>query len=55
MRALSNPSPFTAAFIEDLTNLLVSETVEIRDVVRDALGYELGPGLYPRLLKHLDE
>jgi neurofibromin 1 len=55
MRALPNPSPLAAAFIEDLTNLLVSETVEIRDVVRDALGYELSAGLYSRLLKHLDE
>jgi hypothetical protein len=55
MRALQHPGLLVSTFISDLTNLLVSETVEIRDVARDALGSELNPALYSRLLKHLDQ
>jgi hypothetical protein len=55
MRVLQYPGNLIAAFINDLTNLSVSDIVEIRDVARDALGYELSPSLYSRLLKHLDE
>jgi len=55
MRILKHPGNLVASFIDDLTNLSVYDTVEIRDVARDALGYELSAGLYSRLLKHLDE
>ena len=55
MRAMQHPGTLVATFISDLTNLLVSDTVEIRDVARDALGYELHPALYSQLLKHLNQ
>jgi hypothetical protein len=55
MRGLQHPASLASTFISYLTNLLVSDTVEIRDVSRDALGYELSSSLYSRLLKHLDQ
>jgi hypothetical protein len=55
MRVLQHPASLVAIFLSELTDLLVSDTVEVRDVARDALGYELHAGLYSRLLKHLDQ
>lgn len=55
MRVMHNPVLLVGTFITDLTNLLVISDTQIRDVARDALGTELSPRLYSRLLKHLDE
>ncbi|KAG5648701.1 hypothetical protein DXG03_000048 [Asterophora parasitica] len=55
MRAMPNPVPLVGTFISDLTTLLVVNDTQIRDVARDALGTELSPKLYSKLLKHLDE
>jgi hypothetical protein len=53
IRALQNPTNLVLTFIKDLTNLLVAEYVEVREVARDALGTEMSPKLYSRLLRHL--
>ncbi|RDB19915.1 Neurofibromin [Hypsizygus marmoreus] len=55
IRVMQNPSALVGTFITDLTNLLVVHDTQIRDVARDALGAELSPRLYAKLLKHLDE
>jgi hypothetical protein len=55
MRVIQNPVPLVTTFITDLTNLLIAPDTKIRDVARDALGAELSPRLYSKLLKHLDE
>lgn len=55
MRVIQNPVPLVTTFITDLTNLLMAPDTKIRDVARDALGAELSPRLYSKLLKHLDE
>lgn len=55
MRVIQNPVPLITTFITDLTNLLMAPDTKIRDIARDALGAELSPRLYSKLLKHLDE
>jgi hypothetical protein len=55
MRVMQNPVVLVGTFITSLTNLLVMSDTQIRDVARDALGSELSPRLYSKLLKHLDE
>lgn len=55
MRVIQNPVPLVTTFITDLTNLLMAPDTKIRDIARDALGAELSPRLYSKLLKHLDE
>lgn len=55
MRTMQNPVPLVDKFIKDIITLLINPDNQIRDVVRDALGTELSPRLYARLLKHLDE
>ncbi|KAG5638079.1 hypothetical protein H0H81_001929 [Sphagnurus paluster] len=55
MRVMQNPVPLVGTFISDLTALLVVADTQMRDVARDALGAELSPKLYSRLLRHLDE
>jgi hypothetical protein len=55
MRVLQNPATLVETFVTDLTNLLVADDMQVREVARDALGAELSPRLYPRLIKHLDE
>lgn len=55
MRALQNPTPLVHAFVAQLTKMLMSEDIQLRDVARDALGAELSPRLYSRLLKHVEE
>jgi hypothetical protein len=55
MRAPQNPASLVESFISDLTNLLVVDSMQVREVAREALGSELSPRLYSRLLKHLDE
>jgi len=55
MRVMQNPAQLVGTFITNLTDLLVVPDTQIRDTARDALGAELSPRLFSKLLKHLDE
>lgn len=55
MRVVQNPAPLVEAFIGDLINLLVAGDTQIRDIVREALGSELSPRLYGKLIRNLEE
>lgn len=55
MRVLQNPMTLVSTFITDLTDLLIAESAQVREVARDALGTELSPRLYGRLFRHLEE
>lgn len=55
MRVLQNPTTMVTTFIRDLTDLLISDTLEIREIARDALGCELSPRLYGKLFQHIEE
>lgn len=55
MRVLQNPMNMVSTFITDLTDLLIAESAQVREVARDALGSELSPRLYAKLFRHLDE
>ena len=55
MRVLKDPGELVNIFIESLTGHLVSESIRVREVAREALGSELSPRLFARLFKHLDE
>jgi neurofibromin 1 len=52
---LQNPATLVETFVTDLTNLLVADDRQIREVARDALGAELSPRLCAGLIKHWDE
>lgn len=43
------------SFLVELINLLVSDSIQARDVARDALSSELSPRLYTRVFKELDK
>lgn len=55
MRILDDHAPLIDAFLSDLTDLLVAPDAQIRDTAKDALGAELGPSLYDKVLKYLEE
>ena len=55
LRVLQNPSTMVSSFITDLTDLLIAESAQVREVARDALGTELSPRLFGRLFRHLEE
>lgn len=55
MRVVKNPVPMVSTFINELADFLVAPDMQIREVARDALGAELSPRLYSKLLKLLDE
>ena len=55
LRVLPNPMTMVSTFITDLTDLLIAESCQVREVARDALGTELSPRLYGRLFRHLEE
>lgn len=55
MRILQTPIAMVENFISELITHLVIPDVHLRDVARDALGGELSPRLYSRLLRKLDE
>ncbi|EIW76207.1 hypothetical protein CONPUDRAFT_64047 [Coniophora puteana RWD-64-598 SS2] len=55
MRALRNPIDLVTIFLEFLVNALIDDTVRVRDAAREALGTELSPRLYGRLLKQLND
>ncbi|KAK2465915.1 hypothetical protein APHAL10511_001556 [Amanita phalloides] len=55
IRMSDDQVPLIDGFLSDLTDLLVSPDAHIRDTAKDALGAELGPKLYAKVLKYLDE
>jgi neurofibromin 1 len=48
-------SPYLNPFLSDLNKILTVPDVATRDIAREALGAELHPRLYPKVLKLLDE
>jgi hypothetical protein len=50
LRVIENPRANIERFLETLIGHLVSSENTIKDFVREALGSELGPRLYARLL-----
>ena len=54
LRVIQSPLPLVDDFVSSLINLLVSGDMYIRDVVREALGSELSPRLYGKLIKNLE-
>ncbi|KAJ7620066.1 hypothetical protein FB45DRAFT_146957 [Roridomyces roridus] len=55
MREIQNPVPLVTKFINAMTDQLVIDDTYLRENARAALGGELSPRLYPKLLKHFDE
>ncbi|KAJ7265356.1 hypothetical protein B0H12DRAFT_1201035 [Mycena haematopus] len=55
MREIQNPVPLVTKFIHTVTDQLVIDDLALREVARNALGAELSPKLYSRLLKHFDD
>jgi neurofibromin 1 len=55
MREIQNPVPLVTKFIHTVTDQLVIDDHMLREAARNALGAELSPRLYSRLLKHFDE
>jgi hypothetical protein len=53
MRVLRDPVDLAETFVQSLIELLVAESIQARDVARDALGSELSPRMYPILFRHL--
>lgn len=53
--AMDDIYPCLNPFLSDLNKILTIPDVATRDIAREALGAELHPRLYPRVLKHLDE
>ncbi|CAO3589215.1 unnamed protein product [Absidia cylindrospora] len=53
MSASSDPSRMVDRFMAEITDLLVSDNVFIREGVKDALGNDLSPALYAMLFRHL--
>ncbi|KAF7335246.1 hypothetical protein MSAN_02335100 [Mycena sanguinolenta] len=55
MRDIQNPVPLVTKFIHTVTDQLMIDDHQLREVARNALGAELSPRLYTRLLKHFDD
>lgn len=55
MRVIPNPVPLVEDFIGDLVGLLHAGDMQIHDIVREALGTELSPRLYGRLIRNMEE
>lgn len=55
MRTMKNPKMLVERFIKELTDFLISDSTNIRETAREALGTELSPSLYGVLFKHLEE
>ncbi|KAF8805782.1 hypothetical protein BYT27DRAFT_7257917 [Phlegmacium glaucopus] len=54
IRVIQCPLPLVEDFVGNLINLLVAGDIHIQDVVRDALGSELSPRLYGKLIRNLE-
>ncbi|KAJ6460124.1 hypothetical protein C8R47DRAFT_1161242 [Mycena vitilis] len=55
MREIQNPVPLVTKFMHTVTDQLVIDDPQLRECARAALGGELNPRLYARLLKHFDD
>ncbi|KAF7329572.1 Ras-GAP domain-containing protein [Mycena kentingensis (nom. inval.)] len=55
LREIVPPAPLVTRFITTMTEMLVSEDSQMREIAKTALGSELSPRLYSRLLRHFDE
>ncbi|KAF7302288.1 Ras-GAP domain-containing protein [Mycena indigotica] len=55
LRELQQPAPLVSKFLYTLTDELVSEDSQMREISKTALGSELSPRLYSRLLRHFDD
>ncbi|TFK24729.1 hypothetical protein FA15DRAFT_406917 [Coprinopsis marcescibilis] len=55
IRVVQHIPALTEAFIGDLINLLMHNDASIRDTAREALGTELGPKFYPKLIRFMDD
>lgn len=55
LRVLRDPVDLLASFLTVLVNLLISESVLVRDISREALSTDLGPRLYGKVFQKLDE
>ena len=54
MRVIQDPLPLIEDFMSFLMTLLVSSDTQTRDIAREALGSELSPRLYEKLINHLE-
>ncbi|KAF8806096.1 hypothetical protein BYT27DRAFT_7141632 [Phlegmacium glaucopus] len=54
MRVIRSPLPLVEDFVSSLINLVATRDIHIRDVVREALGSELSPRLYGKLIRNLE-
>jgi hypothetical protein len=55
MRVPRDSKALVGTFVTDLTDLLIADSMQVREVAREALGSELSPRVYSRLVRHLDE
>ncbi|KAF8638594.1 hypothetical protein AX17_002135 [Amanita inopinata Kibby_2008] len=55
IRVLQDYVPLVDGFLSDMTDLLAAPDMQVRDIAKDALGAELGPRLYAKFLRFLDE
>ncbi|KAJ7181585.1 hypothetical protein C8R43DRAFT_1229418 [Mycena crocata] len=55
MREIQNPVPLVTKFLTAMTDQLVIDDSGLRENARYALGGDLNPRLYSRLLKHFDD
>uniref|UniRef100_A0A0W0FVQ0 Ras-GAP domain-containing protein n=1 Tax=Moniliophthora roreri TaxID=221103 RepID=A0A0W0FVQ0_MONRR len=55
LRTIENPSQMVYIFVNQVTLYLFSEDPQLRDTAREALGAELCPKLYSKLLSHFAE
>ncbi|KAF7293793.1 Ras-GAP domain-containing protein [Mycena chlorophos] len=55
VREIAPPGPLINKFLHTMTDELVSEDGQMREIARNALGSELSPRLYTRLLRHFDD
>ena len=54
-RVLRDPSELLTNFLTDIVNMLVHDSLQVRDIAREALSNEASPRLYGRIIKQLDE
>jgi neurofibromin 1 len=52
--SMSNPFSLADRFVREMVELLTSENVIIRESVKETLGSNLSPALYPVLFRHLE-
>ena len=55
IRVLNDLFPLFDDFLSELASLLLTGDAQIRDIAGEALGAELGPRLYSKLVGYLEE